>query len=281
MVEVNRMDLFVNSCNQISNVIKPLFFKFNENSFVQSEQYGRPENSFIRSTPKSSPKTSPESSPTPSPERTLMEKKKKTKNETVIKKSTDEVVFCKKDTVVLKNISHIFFNIINPIGNKDDDIESFCKTLDKYKYLLKTITSRHKQLHKQISDYVCSKNSDCSDMCHLNKGYINFWSKLLNCDIYIISSKTYQYQEYLNSTQNRFIVIKFIEQKGYELVNTSETNFVDFNKKFHYKPWIDLSKLSSYSIKELREICDLHNIPVGAIKNKKADLIQLIKERFK
>ena len=76
-------------------------------------------------------------------------------------------------------------------------------------------------------------------------------------------------------------MIKFIEQKGYELVNTSETNFVDFNKKFHYKPWIDLSKLSSYSIKELREICDLHNIPVGAIKNKKADLIQLIKERFK
>jgi hypothetical protein len=269
MVEVNRMDLFISSCNQISNVIKPLFFKFNENSFVQSEQYGRPKNSFIRSTP------------TPSHDQTLMQKKKKTKNETVRIKSTDEVGCFKNDTVILKNISHIFFDIINPIGNKDDDIEAFCKTLDKYKYLLKTVTSRHKQLHKQISDYVCSKNSDCTDMYHLNKSYITFWSKLLNCDIYIISSKTSQYQEYINSNQNKFIVIKFIEQKGYELVNTTETNFVDFNKRFHYKPWIDLSKLSSYSIKELREICDLHNIPVGAIKNKKVDLIQLIKEKFK
>jgi Mg2+ and Co2+ transporter CorA len=74
-------------------------------------------------------------------------------------------------------------------------------------------------------------------------------------------------------------VIKFIEQEGYELINTFETTFVEFNKKFNYTPWIDLSKLSSYSMKELQEICDLHDIRVE-IKNKKKDIIQLIKERF-
>jgi Mg2+ and Co2+ transporter CorA len=272
------MDIFVNHCNQISNVTKPLFFKFNESCFVQSEPYDRPDNYFIRSSPKSSPKTSPESSPTPSPEKPIT-KKKETKTESIKTNSIGKGTFCKNDTIILKNISHIFFNIINPIGNKDDDIEAFCKTLDKYKYLLKTITSRHNQLRKQISDYVCSKNSDCLDMYHLNKSYMTFWSKLLNYDIYIISSKTSQYQKFLNSNQNRFIVIKFIEQEGYELINTFETTFVEFNKKFNYTPWIDLSKLSSYSMKELQEICDLHDIRVE-IKNKKKDIIQLIKERF-
>lgn len=277
MVDINHMDVFVNACNQISSVKKQIYFKFDENAFVQSEHYCRPNNIFIKSAPNSSTlRTFSKHSPA---NLTLIEKTNKQMN-TMIKNDADnEVTFRKTNTIILKNISHIFFNIINPIGNKADDIEAFCKTLDKYKYLLKTITSKHKQLHKQISDYVCSTNGDLSDMCHLNKSFITFWSKLLNCDIYIVTRKPSQYQEYLNSDQNKFIVIRFIEQNGYELMNTaSEKTFEMFNNKFNCKPSVDISKLTSRSIKELRQICDLYKIHVGAIENKKADIIRIIKE---
>lgn len=281
MVESNHMDIFIKSCNQARSVTKPLFFKFNENQYVQSEHYDRTHNVFRRrDSSGKSLECSPESSPKPSPDRNIQRNRKVIKNTDKKTHMNDDTSTSYNESIILKNISHIFFKLINPIGNRDDDIESFCKILDKYTHLLKTITSRHKQLHKQISDYVSSKNSDCSDMCHLNKQYMTFWSKLLNCDIYIIFSKTSQYQEYLNSVQNKYIVIKYIEEKGYELMNTSESTFIEFNKKFQYKPWIDINKLSSYSIKELREICNIHNIQVGAIKNKKTDIIELIKAKF-
>lgn len=269
MVETKNMDMFIESCYTISTINKPLFFKFNENHFVQSDDYKKPENTFNRSTPKCSPKQSPIPSPTSCPEPLS-----KIKNRNDIKSSS-----LRTDTIIFKNISDIFFKIINPIGNRDDNIDEFCKNLDKYKHLLKTITSRHKQLHKQISDYIYNKNSDCTDMSHLNKNYITFWSKLMNVNIYIVND-TLMYNEYLHSTQNTYMVIKFIKDRGYELMHATEATFIEFNKTHKFKPWVDISKLSNNSMKELKDICVDHGIQIGPIKNKKADIIQMIKDKI-
>ena len=269
MVETKNMDMFMESCYQISTINKPLFFNFNENHFVQSDDYRKPENTFYRSTPKSTPKPSPNSSPTPSPTPSSRRQHKNDKPSQSLR----------KDTIIFKNISDIFFKIINPIGNRDDNIDEFCKNLDKYKHLLKTITSKHKQLHKQISDYIYSKNNDCMDMSHLNKNFMTFWSKLMNVNIYIINDAL-MYNKYLHSTQNTYMVIKFIKDKGYELMHTTEDTFIEFNKTHKFKPWVDVSKLSGNSMKELKDICVEHGIQIGPIKNKKADIIQMIKDKI-
>ena len=263
MVDETKTIVFHDLCDRISHIKKPIYFTFEENEFVQSNQYKKPVNAFqhlnqlryelIESRTKSrnvSPITSPEK---PSP---------------IMKKS---------ERVILKSIAGVFLKIIEPLGNIKDNAEELMKLIDKYQFLLKTITSKHKQLHKQISDYVNSSNVDLKDMSHLNKNYMIFWSKIMDINIYIINKSNLYYLYESNEDKSSYMVIKFDDESGYELLTTNnESSFDEFNSLYKYRRSVDVTKLSTKNINELRKICNEHRIEIGSLKCKKADIINMI-----
>jgi|UniRef100_A0A6C0BNX6 hypothetical protein len=266
MVDETKTIVFNDLCNTISHIKKPIYFTFEENEFVQSYQYNKPVNAFqqlnqLRHELFDPRNKSRNVSPIPSPKRPSPKK---------------------TETVVLKSIASVFLKIIEPLGNIKDNAEDLMKLIDKYQHLLKTITSKHKQLHKQISDYVNSSNVDLKDMSHLNKNYMMFWSKIMNMNIYIVNKSNLYHLYESNEDESSYMVIKFDDENGYELLTTNnESSFDEFNSFHKYRRSVDVTKLSTKNINELRNICIEHEIEIGSLKCKKADIINMISNKMK
>ena len=256
-------DIFENACSKISKIEKELYFTFNENTFVQSCRYGIDKHSFVEEPLISNASANNDKNTNisnNSSSYTTKNKNNKNDNKTILYYS---------------NLVDIFVRLVNPLWTKEDALDDLCKNLDKYKYLLKTITSKYKQLHNNITDYVRS-NSKHGDMSYANRDYMMFWCKLLNASIYIIVDN--MYYEYNCENSANFLVIRVSTKPiKYELVDTNDKDFKTFNAKFEYKKWIDVNKLSSKKMSELMDICNEHNIQLQP-KMKKINIIERIKE---
>ena len=102
-------------------------------------------------------------------------------------------------------------------------------------------------------------------------------SKIMDINIYIINKSNLYYLYESNEDKSSYMVIKFDDESGYELLTTNnESSFDEFNSLYKYRRSVDVTKLSTKNINELRKICNEHRIEIGSLKCKKADIINMI-----
>lgn len=172
------------------------------------------------------------------------------------------------ETVCLEHncLRDVFFNIIDPLYNKNKpyDLQSyFMKTLNQYSLLLKSITSKHKQLHKEIFDNVTESFEYKHDENYKNLKYIEFWKQLLKSTIYIIhpNGKTYSENiftyDQLNCDQVICVNVKTNDKNNtFELLNiVTEDKFKMYCKNKSIIKYYSEKDLMKMKVNDLKEVC--------------------------
>ena len=178
-----------------------------------------------------------------------------------------------QQTVYHKRIHEIFFMLADPIKKTDEMITEFSMLLDKNKELLKNISPHHKKLQSDIIAYITNKSK--RDTSYLNEKNMLFWSHLFDSNIYIIDGNFYK--KYSPSTAtSKDILIRFSEQENrgetttnFEYINSS---FESFTKEVGLYPKVDVTKLHTKTMEELKSLCTVHKVDLG-LKMKKAEIV--------
>jgi hypothetical protein len=198
-------------------------------------------------------------------------------------------------TVTYNTIHEVLLELVEPgysMSVKETTID-FCIILDKYKHLLKEVTSRHVLLHNTISAYINRSSGKIFDTSYLNKDFMLFWGCLLDADIYVFDTNKKMYHSYLCkikcvSENNKFVIIKYkvVEYKDtqyslFEFVDTTHVkSFEIYNQSLEYNKAFDVNKLHILKVDELRKICNNLKITNISVKTNKADLVKCIKDVF-
>lgn len=270
-----KMSSFNDICSKLSACENKLFRNFIESkTFVQSPHYDLVKQNFIalNGNKKTYDKT---------PQ--LVQNAGKSKNMYNIK------------VVTYNTIHEVFLELVEPgysMSSKETTID-FCIILDKYKHLLKEVTSRHVLLHNNISAYVNRSSGKLFDTSYLNKDFMSFWGCLLNADIYVFDCNKKMYHSYLcknmNASENmNFVIIKRsvaeykqTEYTIFEFVDTTHMNsFETYNQMMEYNKAFDVNKLHLLKVDELRTICQNLKITNMPSKTNKADLVNTIRNVF-
>jgi hypothetical protein len=169
----------------------------------------------------------------------------------------------------------------------------FCIILDKYKHLLKEVTSRHVLLHNTISAYINRSSGKLFDTSYLDKDFMSFWGCLLDADIYVFDTNKIMYHPYFcknegASENTKFVIIKYkvVEYKDnqyslFEFVDTTNVkSFEIYNQTMEYNKAFDVNKLHMLKVDELRKICNNLKITNMPLKINKAELVNCIKNAF-
>lgn len=178
---------------------------------------------------------------------------------------------CAKKVIYHNKLHEIFFKLIDPLLGTDEMTIKLNMLMNTHKDLLKTITPHHKKLTATINAYITS--TDECDMSYVNEKYMLFWSNLLNANLYIIKGKSYTTYK-PNTTTCKEIIIK-VHNENFEYVNMSFNEFRTSNKPLF--PSVDVSKLNTYTIAELKNICINCEIKLDP-KVKKTEIIQIVRE---
>jgi hypothetical protein len=282
------MSSFHDICSKISKCENKLFKNFIEtNTFVQSPYYNLIKQNFIDlkgdhkqigNTPKQF-------------EKSKNEKHYKNVNTPNCKSNSRYNI----KTVTYNTIHEVLLELVEPgysMSMKETTID-FCIILDKYKHLLKEVTSRHVLLHNNISAYINRSSGKLFDTSYLNKDFMSFWGCLLNADIYVFDTNKTMYHSYLCKKQDaseniNFVIIKYsvVEYKEnqyslFEFVDTTQIkSFEIYNQSMEYNKAFDVNKLHMLKVDELRKIC--HNLKITnmPLKSNKTDLVNTIKNVF-
>jgi hypothetical protein len=268
---------FNNTLSAINAIEVSLFFKLNENDFVQSREIKKQYAESIFDTKslqfdfydfkRGSCVGNSEQSPSVSNPSKVIK---------TMEKNIVQVV------VSYPTLMDIFIRLIDPIyiltkDAKADFKETFLKQIQRYTALMKAFTSKHKQLLNEIVCNIQSTNTKC-DMSYQGANYMTFWGSFLNKRLCII----YPDSTYVKHTivpcksEDDYIFIRVNDESNiFTLVNTSIKSLAGEN----IRERVDVSKLSTKTMPELMEYCCLNNIQVDR-KAKKADLIKGIKNSF-
>ena len=210
-------------------------------------------------------------------------------------------LYCKSNskyninTVTYNTIHEVLLELVEPgySMSMKETTTDFCIILDKYKHLLKEVTSRHVLLHNTISAYINRSSGKLFDTSYLNKDFMSFWGCLLNADIYVFDTNKKMYHSYLCKTEcasenTKFVIIKYkvVENKDnqyslFEFVDTTNVkSFEIYNQSMEYNKAFDVNKLHMLKVDELRKICKNLKITNMPLKTNKADLVNCIKNIF-
>lgn len=175
-----------------------------------------------------------------------------------------------KQVLYHKKLHNLFFMLIDPLVSKDDMITNMNLLLDTNRELLKCITPHYKKLQAVINSYLTSTNG--VDLSYENEKYLLFWSNLLCSNLYIITGNSFMVYNPLVETQND-ILIRIIKD-DFEYINLKFNDYCKSNTMF---PKINVNKLNSKTIAELKKLCNDCKLELDP-KMKKSQLIQELQQ---
>jgi hypothetical protein len=181
-----------------------------------------------------------------------------------------------------ERLCDVFFKVLDPLYNpkhSEDNRKVFCDQLAKHVELLKSITSKHKQLYKVIFDSVYTDFSNVYDETYKNEQFMIFWCELLRTSIYLIHEDKLAYTMYEPKTFScdTLLCIKIQRTDAhytFELLDIQ--NMTDFNSYcilHNVFRFYDDKTLKSMKVDEVREICQKMKIPFNLKKQEMIDQI--------
>lgn len=185
----------------------------------------------------------------------------------------------------------VFFNILDPLFNKDSPFDSqtlFMTALNKHCHLLKTLTTKHKQLHKTLFDNATEKYDRSFDETFQNPHYMQFWKELLRSNIFVIHPNQKTFSEYIyeeNSEESErepiTLCIKVEKSSTHYVFSLLDLKNIDdfrrYCREYSIVQYHDTKTLQKMKINQLKDIC--RELNINDSLNKK-DSIESIVRKF-